>query len=63
MIYFIDLDQGNNIYVYGITDGAITPTAGVYANPGSGQFISKLTPSLNAIVYATVLGNGTPNTL
>ncbi|TAL58934.1 MAG: PKD domain-containing protein, partial [Bacteroidetes bacterium] len=40
-----------------------TPTAGVYANPGSGQFISKLTPSLNAIVYATVLGNGTPNTL
>ncbi|TAL57711.1 MAG: hypothetical protein EPN85_13420, partial [Bacteroidetes bacterium] len=63
MIYFIDLDQGNNIYVYGITDGAMTPTAGVYANPGSGQFISKLTPSLNAIVYATVLGNGTPNTL
>lgn len=61
MAYFLDLDAGNNVYVYGVTNGTITPTAGTYANPGSGQFISKLNPSLNTIAYTTVFGNGLPN--
>lgn len=57
-VFFIDLDTSNNVYIYGLTEGTITPTPGVYSNTGSGQFITKLNPDLSAIIYSTVFGSG-----
>jgi gliding motility-associated-like protein len=60
--YFMDIDMNGDIYIYGVTQGLITPSAGVYSNPGSGQFIVKLDPGLNNILWRTVFGDGTPVT-
>ncbi|MDQ3111533.1 MAG: gliding motility-associated C-terminal domain-containing protein [Bacteroidota bacterium] len=57
--YFIQLDAGNNIYLYGQTSGAYPVSAGVYSVPNSGQFIHKLDPVLSSTVYSTVFGSGT----
>jgi len=57
--FFVDLDAGSNVYLYGLTEGTITPTTGVYSNPGSKQFITKLDQSLIGVIYSTVFGDGT----
>lgn len=57
-IFFIDLDASDNVYLYGLTEGTITPTAGVYSNLNSSQFITKLNPSLTTIIYSTLFGSG-----
>jgi gliding motility-associated-like protein len=63
--YFIQLDNSNNVYLYGQTAGSFPITPGVYSNPGSGQFIQKLDPSMSTNVYSTVFGSssasGTPD--
>jgi gliding motility-associated-like protein len=56
--YFVQLDVDGNIYVVGQTNGVMPITAGVYNNPNSGQFISKLNASLSTIIFSTVFGNG-----
>lgn len=56
--YFIQLDQSSNVYVVGQTEGAMPVTSGVYNNPNSGQFITKMNKSLNTLVFSTVFGNG-----
>ncbi len=58
-IFFIDTDASDNVYVYGQSDGAIPTTAGVYSNPGSPQFITKLDPALLFVQMSTVFGDGT----
>lgn len=58
MIYFVDLDFNDDVYVYGVSAGTMPITAGVYSNPGSQNFVMKLNPSLNSIIFSTVLGNG-----
>lgn len=58
IIYFIDLDYNNDVYVYGVSDGSIPISTGVYSNPGSQNFIMKLNSTLSAYVFRTVLGNG-----
>lgn len=62
-IYFLQLDKNDNVYVLGQTAGAWPVTPGVYSNPNSGQFVTKLNPALNNIIYSTVVGNstGAPN--
>lgn len=57
-VYFLELDNSDNVYVLGQTSGAWTVTAGVYSNPNSGQFVTKLNPLLNNIIYSTIVGNG-----
>ncbi len=57
--HIMDLDNEGNVYVFGQTLGAYPVSAGVYNNPGSKQFIHKLTPDLSTTVYSTVFG--TPN--
>ncbi|CAN5427568.1 hypothetical protein BH09BAC5_BH09BAC5_02510 [soil metagenome] len=55
--YFIQLDQSNNIYLYGQTAGAFPVTPGVYSNFHGGQFVQKLNASLSSSVYSTVFGS------
>jgi gliding motility-associated-like protein len=55
----IDIDQNNNVYIVGNTIGnmPVTPV-GIYSNFGGTQFITKLTPNLDSIVFSTVFGSG-----
>ena len=57
--YFIDLDIDENVYAFGQTKGDYLITAGTYNIPNSGQFIHKLTNSLDATIFSTVFGSGT----
>jgi len=58
-IFFIDLDADDNVYVYGQTDGNLAVTPGVYSNPNTKQFISKLNFDLDSVIFSTVFGSGT----
>src|SRR5690606_33614713 len=58
--YFIELDKNNNVYLLGqteITDNTFIHNV-LWSNLGSGQFISKLTPTLDSLIYSTVFGSG-----
>lgn len=57
-VYFIDLDQSDNVYVYGQTVGTFPITPGVYSNANSGQFLQKFSPALNNLQFSTVFGAG-----
>lgn len=58
--YFIQLDEDNDIYVYGQTTGTwpiVSPARGqVYSNPSGKQFITKLNNTLTEVIYSTVFG-------
>jgi gliding motility-associated-like protein len=56
--YFVQLDKDNDVYLVGQTQGAMPVTTGVYNNPNSGQFITKMNDSLNTLIFSTVFGNG-----
>ncbi|MFK8037358.1 MAG: T9SS type B sorting domain-containing protein [Crocinitomicaceae bacterium] len=55
---FVEIDRDDNIYIVGQSLGNIPLISANYSNPNSGQFIMKLNPSLTAIEYSTVFGNG-----
>jgi len=58
--YFVELDKYDNVYLLGqteIQDSTFIFNAG-WSIPGSGQFISKITPSLDSVIYSTVFGSG-----
>lgn len=56
--FFIQLDDNQNIYLFGQTEGVIPATPGTYSNAGSGQFIISLLPDLSAIRFSTSVGTG-----
>lgn len=56
--YMIEIDASGDLYVFGQTRGNYPVTSSVYSNPGSGQFIHKLTGNLQNTVFSTVVGNG-----
>ncbi len=56
--YFVQLDIDDFVYVYGQTRGAYPVTAGVYANPNSGQFIHKISNNLVTNQWSSVFGSG-----
>lgn len=58
-IFLLDKDDENNVYIVGQTSGAYPVTVGVYSNPGSSQFITKLNSDLSEIIFSTVFGSGT----
>jgi hypothetical protein len=62
-IYFMDLDEFEEIYVYGQTTGSMPVTEDVYVNPNSGQFVQKFNNELTSLKFSTVFGsgNGTPD--
>lgn len=57
-VYGVQTDDSNHLYIMGQTLGAYPTTPGVYSNPNSSQFISKLDVNLNAILISTVFGTG-----
>jgi hypothetical protein len=57
-IYCLDLNQQEEVYVYGQTVGNFPITSGVYSNANSGQFIQKFDNQLSALQFSTVFGSG-----
>ena len=57
-VYGIQTDDSNNVFIMGQTQGAYPTTPGVYSNPNSPQFISKLNNNLSTMLISTVFGNG-----
>lgn len=57
-VYNVKLDELEDVYVVGLSEGSFLVSAGVYSNPNSGQFIAKLDPNLSSITFSTVFGNG-----
>lgn len=59
----MEFDKQNNVYVVGNTWSntfLITSTGGsIYSNPNSGQFVIKITPNLENILFSTQIGAGT----
>lgn len=55
---FVETDRWDNIYIVGVSNGNMPVQNAIYSNPGGSQFIMKLNPSLTAIDYSTVFGNG-----
>lgn len=58
-VYFVQLDEFEDVYLLGQTKGIYGITAGTYSNPNSGQFLHKLNNTLDATMYSTTLGTGT----
>lgn len=57
-VYFLDINEAEEVYVYGQTSGNFPITPGVYHNPNSGQFVQKFDASLSNIIFSTVFGSG-----
>ena len=57
-VYFLDLNQADEVYVYGQTNGnfPIHPTT-VYKEINSGQFLQKFDNALSATLFSTVFGS------
>lgn len=56
--YFVQLDLDDKVYVVGQTTGAYPVSPNVWNNPGSGQFIHKLSNDLSVSEWSTVIGTG-----
>ncbi|MDO7887675.1 DUF7948 domain-containing protein [Hymenobacter cheonanensis] len=56
--FFVQLGADGGVYVLGQTLGQWPVSAGVYSNPGSRQFIQKLSPDLDKSLLSTVFGSG-----
>ncbi len=58
--YFVEIDRPGNVYLLGqteITDSTFVKNV-TWSNFGSGQFVVKLAPELDTLLYATVFGSG-----
>lgn len=56
----VQVDNNDTVYVCGQTNGANFPVSpGVYSNPNSTIFIQKLSPTLNAMILSTLIGQTT----
>lgn len=56
--FFVQLDLADGVYLVGQTHGPYPVTPGKYSDPGSAQFIHKLSPDLATSAWSTVIGNG-----
>lgn len=58
--YFVRLDKNNYPHIYGQTkaSGSTLVKNALYNIPNSGQFIAKMTPMLDSVVWSTVFGTG-----
>jgi PKD repeat protein len=57
-VYFVDINNDQNVYVYGQTQGTYPVSSGVFSQSGGGQFIHKLSHDLQSSVFSTVFGSG-----
>lgn len=58
--YFIEVDRQDSVYIFGQTEkgGSYFINNAAYSTPNSGQFVTKITPELDSIVWSTVFGSG-----
>lgn len=56
--YFVEVDDDDDVYVYGQSLGNYPVTGGTYVNLNGKQFIQKLSPNLSTSIYSTVFGSG-----
>jgi len=56
--YLIDLNEANEVYAFGQTQGAYPVVGNVYSNPNAGQFLHKLSSNLKTTIFSTVIGSG-----
>lgn len=56
--FFIDLDNSEDVYVYGQSGGDIPVTEGVYSEPNGTLFISKFDPMLSNLLVGTRVAAG-----
>lgn len=60
-VYGVAIDRNDDLYMMGQTLGGGFPvSAGVFSVPNSSQFIMKMDNNLNAPIYSTVYGSGSP---
>jgi gliding motility-associated-like protein len=59
--YFVQIDNDDDVYVYGQTAGNFPITQGCYGSVGSGQFIAKYNTNLTSRLWITTVGAGTGN--
>ncbi len=57
--YFVQLDNDNEVYIFGQTNGNFPITPGKYAIPNAGQFIAKYSNNLATQTWSTTIGAGT----
>lgn len=61
-VFFVEIDRLDNVFVVGQSVGGNFPvTPGAYSNPGSSQFVAKLSPDLTTMIESTVFGSGSAN--
>ena len=58
--YFADIDDDDDVYLYGQALGNYPVANAIYSDPGSKQFIQKLSPDLSTSLYSSVFGSGGP---
>jgi gliding motility-associated-like protein len=58
--YFIETDREDSVYIFGQTEktGPYFIINAAYSTLNSGQFVTKITPELDSIVWSTVFGSG-----
>lgn len=56
--YFVQLDNNDDVYIAGQSTGGYPIIGSVYSNPGSGQFIHKMTNTLDSTIWSTQVGAG-----
>lgn len=54
----MDIDQDENVYVYGLTFGNYPILNAAYSNPKSGQFIHSIDKNLAKTNFSTTIGSG-----
>jgi gliding motility-associated-like protein len=57
-VYFVQVDDDENIYAYGQTAGYMPITPGLYGQDDSGQFLRKYSPDLATLTWNTTIGTG-----
>ncbi|MEI8202803.1 MAG: gliding motility-associated C-terminal domain-containing protein [Bacteroidota bacterium] len=60
-VYLLETDRNGNVYVLGQTDAPANTYIfnALWSYPGGGQFVSKLSSSLNNKIWSTTFGSGT----
>lgn len=55
--YFLDIDEENQVHIFGITKGDMLITQDTwFANRGSNQFVAAFSEDLSTLIYSTVIG-------
>lgn len=55
--YLVDVDNDENVHVFGLTRGRYPTTTGTYVNTNAGQFVHALDKTLSRTVFSTTFGS------